>query len=349
MRSLARGGLVTLAAFALSAAPAAAATFTVDSTADAVDANPGDGACASLSNGCTLRAAVQEANAHPDADEVDVPVGTYQLTLPGASDNADVSGDLDVTAPLTVLGAGGRSVFITARAPGSTSSGIDRIFDVLAGGSLTLSKATLDGGSAGQGGIIRAAGALVLSDATVQHGFANAGGGIWASAPVSLDRVTGTGNRGDSGGGVAASGGLTAVNSTFAVNQTSGNGGGIAVTGGTADIASTTLAMNYANGSASIGGQIYNGGATQIRNSIIERTLPSAPNCGGNAITSGGHNVDDDGSCGLGATGDRGIDFFGWTAPQLANAGGETDVLLPFSWPGSPVGAGPAVDIGGEG
>jgi CSLREA domain-containing protein len=350
MRYLARGVLVTLAAVALSAAPAAAATFTVDSGADAVDANPGDGACASASNGCTLRAAVQEANAHPDADQVDVPAGTYQLTLPGAKDDADLSGDLDVTAPLTVVGAGGRSVVITAEPPGTLASGIDRIFDVLAGGSLTLSKATLDGGQApGPGGIIRAAGPLSLSDATVQNGFGAAGGGIWASAPVSLDRVTVTGNHGDPGGGIVASGGLTAVNSTVALNYAYGNGGGIAVTGGSADIASTTLAMNQASGSGSVGGQLYNAGVTQIRNSILERNGPSAPNCGGNAITSGGHNVDDDGSCGFAAAGDRGINFFGWTTPQLVNAGGETDVLLPFGWPGSLIGAGPAVDIGGDG
>ena len=39
-----------------------AATFTVNNTADAVDANPGDGVCeTALGNvSCTLRAAVQE-------------------------------------------------------------------------------------------------------------------------------------------------------------------------------------------------------------------------------------------------------------------------------------------------
>src|SRR2546423_6481283 len=43
---------------------AVAAVFPVDSTADAVDATPGDGTCATadLVPVCTLRAAVQEAN-----------------------------------------------------------------------------------------------------------------------------------------------------------------------------------------------------------------------------------------------------------------------------------------------
>ena len=41
----------------------AAASFTVDDLADAGDAAPGDGACASDRGTCTLRAAVQEKNA----------------------------------------------------------------------------------------------------------------------------------------------------------------------------------------------------------------------------------------------------------------------------------------------
>jgi CSLREA domain-containing protein len=44
---------------------AQAKSFTVTSTIDAVDAVPGDGVCATAANQCTLRAAIQEANATP--------------------------------------------------------------------------------------------------------------------------------------------------------------------------------------------------------------------------------------------------------------------------------------------
>jgi CSLREA domain-containing protein len=44
-------------------ATAQAQNFTVDSTTDAVDAVPGNGICADASKNCTLRAAIQEANA----------------------------------------------------------------------------------------------------------------------------------------------------------------------------------------------------------------------------------------------------------------------------------------------
>jgi CSLREA domain-containing protein len=40
----------------------AASIFTVNSTGDAADSNPGDGICNDGTSACTLRAAIQEAN-----------------------------------------------------------------------------------------------------------------------------------------------------------------------------------------------------------------------------------------------------------------------------------------------
>ena len=50
--------------------PASAATFSVTSTADAPDAAVGDGVCATAGGACTLRAAVEEANAQSGIDVV---------------------------------------------------------------------------------------------------------------------------------------------------------------------------------------------------------------------------------------------------------------------------------------
>ena len=95
--------LLALASVALMgrANGAMAANFTVDSTADAVDASPGDGACATRAGQCTLRAAVQETNARPGADTISVPPGTYVLAIPGAGEDVSVTGDLDITDDLT--------------------------------------------------------------------------------------------------------------------------------------------------------------------------------------------------------------------------------------------------------
>jgi CSLREA domain-containing protein len=345
-----RYAVVAVVALALGAAPAAAATFTVDSTTDVVDATPGDGTCATASAVCTLRAAVQEANALGDLDEVTLPAGIYRLAIDGRDEDAAATGDLDVTGPLTLVGAGARTVKISANATGDelSSQPVDRVFDVLPGGSLGLSKVTVDGGGASPGGNIRAVGPVSLVDATVTRAFS---GGIWSSASLDLNRVTITANHAKNGGGVAVSGSLTALNTTIFGNRATSDGGGIDVLpGGSADLTNVTLAMNTAGGA---GGQIANGGSVQIRNSIFERTTPSAANCGGTLPASGGHNVDDDGSCALAGPGDRGFSIFWWTHYKLVNSGGETDVLPnydlgAFGMPGySP--PGPAVDIGGEG
>ena len=57
---------------------ARAATFLVDSSADTSDLAPGDGTCEISTGGpCTLRAAIEESNALPGSDVIQVPAGTY--------------------------------------------------------------------------------------------------------------------------------------------------------------------------------------------------------------------------------------------------------------------------------
>ena len=48
--------------------PNVAMDFVVDSTADAPDATPGNGVCATAAGVCTLRAAITEANRNPGPD-----------------------------------------------------------------------------------------------------------------------------------------------------------------------------------------------------------------------------------------------------------------------------------------
>jgi titin len=55
--------------------PSSAATFTVDDLGDAPDAAPGNGICSTALDVCTLRAAIQEANASAGADTIDFDAG----------------------------------------------------------------------------------------------------------------------------------------------------------------------------------------------------------------------------------------------------------------------------------
>jgi CSLREA domain-containing protein len=102
-----------------------AATFHVDTTADFGDAAIGDGNCAGVGEGapCSLRAAIEEANALAGADVVELLAGQYALTLAGTGDNVAASGDLDITEDVVIRGAGEMSTFIDGAA-------LDRVFDI---------------------------------------------------------------------------------------------------------------------------------------------------------------------------------------------------------------------------
>ncbi len=70
------------------------ATFTVNSTGDAVDANKGDGICAASDGTCTLRAAIEEANYLAGADTI-----TFSI----APDNPPIDRIIDVSFALPII------------------------------------------------------------------------------------------------------------------------------------------------------------------------------------------------------------------------------------------------------
>ena len=138
MRRLIAVPLAVLAVL-LTAWPAAAATFTVTSTAD------GAGACPPVRTlECTLRAAVTAAGNGPDA--------TNTITVPQGSAPVLTAGALSIPKTTTISGAGQRLTTIS----GNNAS---RIFSVSAERILILSGVTLTNGSA-------------VSDANVPYGGA---------------------------------------------------------------------------------------------------------------------------------------------------------------------------------
>ena len=108
-----------------------ALTFSVNSTGDTADAVPGDGLCDNGSGSCTLRAAIQEANALAGADQIDFALGagtpSITLTSPlpsiteaisiqgdtGGSTRVEINGNATV-APGLLLGAGSSGSTIRA-------------------------------------------------------------------------------------------------------------------------------------------------------------------------------------------------------------------------------------------
>src|SRR5581483_3773208 len=160
------------AALGITCRHATAATFVVDSTADEVDASPGDGVCQTASMTCTLSAAVQEANHLAGADTIQLPAGAYVLTIPPAADGDAANGDLEVLEDLTVTGAGAATTILDG-------NGAAKIFTGYGGVSLVVSGVTIRNGVGGVGGGL-SADVLTLTDAVVAGNRANVAGGIYA-------------------------------------------------------------------------------------------------------------------------------------------------------------------------
>lgn len=143
---------------------ASAGGYVVDSTNDAPDATPGDGICATTGNECTLRAAIEEANASPGMEWVQLDDTTYPRTIAG---DLEITDDVGIATPYQV----GRI----------DASGLGRVLHVHAGISVELSNVVLAGGStaAPEGGAgIFNEGTLRLGRVAVIENTASVGAGI---------------------------------------------------------------------------------------------------------------------------------------------------------------------------
>src|SRR6266702_4328625 len=250
-------GLALVAGLGLSIRPGPAAaatlTFQVTTTTDAPDASPGDGICADAAGQCTLRAAVQEADAQPSGSAVTilVPAGTFPLKL----------GVLSLTAnTITVQGAGAAATTVDGR-------NASQVFNVSPAASVTIGQLTIIHGNAARGGGIQNAGTLTLTNSTVAVSAAGNGGGIYNQEGGTLALAGATVSQnvaGRDGGGIANNGGTVQLSlSTVSANKASQAGGGIVSFFGTVSISQTTIAGNTASGKNSEGGGgIANGDGT---------------------------------------------------------------------------------------
>jgi CSLREA domain-containing protein len=290
---------------------ARAATFVVTTTA-----GPGDGICtaADIGDGCTLREAIDTANAAAGPDIVDA-TGIASTQLNGPLPN--LSSDITILGPgATVLQLGrliiepGATVNVAdVGISGRAADGVDA--NLLTGsratsgedgggivnrGTLTLTRCTLyncssgnggrgDVGYGGNGGGIYNTGTLTIIASTVTHnqsGNGGAGGGK-------------PGGRGGNGAGIYNSGTATLVSSTVSDNRTGNGAGGLFTSnppgygGGICNVGTLTLTNCTISGNQTgttfggfdgehggLGGGLYAGGQTAVSNSTI--TLNRAEN-----------------------------------------------------------------------
>jgi len=197
--------------------PAQAATINVNTTVDDMTIN----------GNCTLREAVQAANTNAavDAcpagvtglDTINIPAGTYTVTLPGIED-FNATGDFDIRETADFIGAGPATTIIDGGA-------LDGVF-----------------GAGGGGGISHNSGTATISNSTISGNTASfRGGGIMNDSTLTVINSTITANNIQAGGPfglpqnvapmvIAASGGgihnsplrTTSLKNTIVANQIAG-------------------------------------------------------------------------------------------------------------------------------
>jgi CSLREA domain-containing protein len=272
-------------------AETATATFVVNTVTDFPDPVPGNGVCevSGSPGSCTLRGAIQEANAWPGNDTITFSPGiptpaTFTLTRVGTDDTA-LYGDLDITGAngtLTINGLGAANTIID----GNRAVTNDRVFHVLSG-TATLSGLTIrNGGGTDGAGIYNSGTTTLINSSVSENHAAGAGGGISNSETLTLINSTVSLNTAVYGGGgirnsyVGNAGAMTIANSTIIANHAN-FGGGIA-SGWPMTLTNSTVSGNSADEQ---GGGVYNSGDWFARNSTLSGN--TAGTNGGGAYNDG--------------------------------------------------------------
>ncbi len=348
-----RGLVLAASLVLLCAAAARAEDITVNVFEDVPDADAFDGVCdANLSvDGlqCSLRAAIQHANATPGEDRIIVPAGLYRLRLRGDGENAGATGDLDITDDVLIEGAGAGETIVDAK------KAKDRVFDVLGSARATISGLTLRSGKAPateSGGGVRCLGAetTVANCAILKCRAGDDAGGIdvqggtvyvfdtWIDrckakddggamdvdgGEVVIQRCAFTRNRAKSeGGGIENSGSFVSIqNSTISANKARGSGGISLEDGGVLGLDFCTIAKNKAKSGGGIDTSDIQFGTNTADAfaTIFEKNRKG--NCRG-GLNSASYCVDSDGTCELSGRGN--VSGASARLLKLANNGGPT-------------------------
>lgn len=248
-------------------------TFNVNTTADLLDQDTGDGVCLTASGQCSLRAAIMQANhlIGPIATHIRLPAGNYMLTRLASGSNGEDSGDLNFTAPLSAA----QMTFIDGAAPATTlidANQSGRVLKISAGRSVVVNRVTIRGGfvSNDSGGGIRNEGSVQLVDSVVEGNVCDhLGGGILSFGTLDVRRSTLRNNTGIGGRAIFATIATVRESSLYG-NLSRSDGGAIYLAGSYSTdyliVVNSTISANAANRN---GGGIVSVGAVSIYNSSI--------------------------------------------------------------------------------
>jgi CSLREA domain-containing protein len=302
----------------------------------------------------TLTTCTLSGNSAPDAFGGGGIYSDGELTLTGCT----LSGNSGVDGGAVYNDIGGTLTLSDSTLSGNSAPGDFGGGGVYNDGTATLTTCTLSGNSAPDafgGGGIYSDGELTLTGCTLSGNSGVDGGGIFNDffGTATLTNCTLSGNSAPDdvgGGGVYSDGDLTLTGCTLSSNSGVDGGGVFNDYYGTATLTNCTLSGNSATGSDFGGGGLYNDGVVALTNCTLSgnsapasdggglyndsdgeltvtNTIVANSTSGGNCadfgdFTDGGHNLDSDGSCGIGPATDPMLDAAG-----LASNGGPTQTI----------------------
>lgn len=324
---------------------AQAATLTVNTIADAHDPNPGDGICGDSIEGCSLRAAIEEANELPGEDDIQF---SSVFKAPNPPNKIVLRfGELSIRSIMTISGPGARQLKVDAdyksrvlsvSSPNLDPPAIVKISDLTFQNGY-LSDTYYSAAGIRNSGNLRLERVTIRSNRTVGDGpLITWGGGIHNEdgGKMILDSCTVNSNESKSyGGGIFNNGDMEIKNSTISGNMAHFGGGIYNEEGKHLTIKNSTITNNWSVYAGGIGNKEY----LYLSNTIVANNLAAhCPDLYG-SFYSLGYNLVENRQCG---TGYVASDLPEGTDPKLGvlkNNGGPTDTyaLLPDS---------PAIDAG---
>lgn len=231
--------------------PAAAVTFTVDSSADTDDANPGNGECKDANGNCTLRAALRETISNADAGPFTINFNISGAGVPTISTSGFFNasnGNNTVSKPVVIDGttqAAGRVEIIDTVGHGGLLH--------IAGGNSTLRGLVMSGAASFGGSIVLGSGNNIIEDCYI---------GTNADATAVAARR--------SGAGISVNGSNNRIGGTApaARNVISGaTDRGIEITAGSGNLIEGNYIGTNAAGTAALGngwGIVFNASANTV-------------------------------------------------------------------------------------
>ena len=275
-----------------------------DELVDDPDDVLGDGICEGENTGaCNIRAAVMEANATAAIESIALGNAVFSLSNSDSSSPDSAYGDLDIESDLTITGNGPEQTFIDA-------AGIDRVFDISPGATLTLSGLSVvggltndEGGPDGAGIRIQNGSQLVLQQVRIYNNDAEGlGGGIanlsQASDSLLIESSVISNNTAMTGAGIYSLGGGSISNSTISTNHAAEGVGGIYQAGSALLLNHVTVAGNTGHNT---GGMVSGaGGQITLQNSLLaDNDELDCRSDGGSLLSDGGNVISNGQSCNI--------------------------------------------------